>query len=348
MSFIYIITNKINDKVYIGKTDRTIDLRWKEHQTASRENSKKHYKLYAAMNKYGIENFFIGKIEECTTEMANEREKYWIERFDSYNKGYNMTLGGDGTSLVCEQKILELWDSGLAIADISRETGYATKTILQRLTSYENYSHEESLSRGQNLTLESKYKDIYLYDNNGNKVEQYRNAQEISQYKQIKAEKVREWCRNNSIREGILYSYELLSPQQVIDIFLHQPNQKGIRQYDLQGNLINTYVSINEAIRQTGINNISQAAKGSIKTAGGYVWRYVDDNCDFNFPNTIQNKKRVAQYTKNGQLIQIYESITQAAKATGQKSSSNISQVCKGKAATAGGYVWRYYEESHI
>lgn len=347
MSFIYIITNNVNDKVYIGKTDRTIEARWKEHQAARKENSKKHYKLYAAMNKYGFENFSIGKIEECAVEKVNEREKYWIKRFDSYNNGYNMTLGGDGTSSVNEQKILELWDSGLAIADISRETGYATKTILQRLTLYENYSQEESLSRGKTLSSEAKYKNIYLYNSDGNGIEKYKNAQELSEQKQIKVEKIREWCRNNSIREGLLYSYELLSPQQVIDIFLHQPNQKGVRQYNLQGVLVGTYKSINEAMRQTGINNISQAAKDNIKTAGGYIWRYIDDNQETYFPKNTQNKKRVAQYSKSGQLIQIYDSITQAAKATGQKSSSNISQVCKGKAATAGGFIWRYYEESY-
>ena len=87
-----------------------------------------------------------------------------------------MTLGGDGTSSVCDLKIFKLWDSGLAIADISRKTGYATKTILQRLASYENYSQEESIARGIILSSEAKYKTIYVYNDKGNKIEQYKNA----------------------------------------------------------------------------------------------------------------------------------------------------------------------------
>lgn len=84
----------MNEKCYIGKTEFSIEKRFKEHcQEAFRERSEKR-PLYAAMRKYGIENFKIFLIEE--TDIPEEREIYWIEFFQSFKWGYNATLGGDG------------------------------------------------------------------------------------------------------------------------------------------------------------------------------------------------------------------------------------------------------------
>jgi len=47
-----------------------------------------------AIHKYGKENFIIEEIEKCNQELLNEREKYWISFYNSYENGYNSTLGG--------------------------------------------------------------------------------------------------------------------------------------------------------------------------------------------------------------------------------------------------------------
>ena len=94
MSYIYKITNKINQKLYIGKTEFSIEKRFKEHcSDAFRERNEKR-PLYAAMRKYGIENFEISLVEE--TDNPEEREIYWINYYDTYSNGYNATKGGDG------------------------------------------------------------------------------------------------------------------------------------------------------------------------------------------------------------------------------------------------------------
>ena len=51
--------------------------------------------LYLDFKNYGFENFSYEVLEECATEMLNERERYWIEYYDTYNNGYNLTQGGD-------------------------------------------------------------------------------------------------------------------------------------------------------------------------------------------------------------------------------------------------------------
>lgn len=49
------------------------------------------------MTKYGIDNFDFEIIEECDKSMLSEREKYWIQFYDSMvPNGYNLTNGGDG------------------------------------------------------------------------------------------------------------------------------------------------------------------------------------------------------------------------------------------------------------
>lgn len=94
MAYIYQIINDVNQKIYVGKTEFSIEKRFKEHcNDAFRERNEKR-PLYSAMRKYGIENFHIELIEE--TDKANERETYWIEKLGSFKWGYNATMGGDG------------------------------------------------------------------------------------------------------------------------------------------------------------------------------------------------------------------------------------------------------------
>ena len=98
MAYIYKITNDINNKVYIGKTEFSSEKRFKEHcQDAFRDRNEKR-PLYSAMRKYGIEHFHIELIEE--TDNPEEREIYWIEALKTFKLGYNATKGGDGRKYI--------------------------------------------------------------------------------------------------------------------------------------------------------------------------------------------------------------------------------------------------------
>ena len=94
MAYIYQITNDINGKIYIGKTEFDIQKRFKEHCKDAFSPTKEKRPLYAAMRKYGIEHFHIELLEE--TDNPEEREIYWIEQKRSFKNGYNATQGGDG------------------------------------------------------------------------------------------------------------------------------------------------------------------------------------------------------------------------------------------------------------
>lgn len=90
-SYIYLITNKINNHKYVGQT---IDphKRWLEHCRKSNNSCV----IDKAINKYGKENFSFEILEECKTSDANEREIFWIEYYNTYKnkEDYNCHIGG--------------------------------------------------------------------------------------------------------------------------------------------------------------------------------------------------------------------------------------------------------------
>jgi hypothetical protein len=90
MPYIYKISNDINDKLYIGKTLYTIERRWYQHKNnAKNRQDLKHLPLYSAMNKYGIEHFFIEEIEEVSDEKGLED---WAI-LSNYDRIQNIELG---------------------------------------------------------------------------------------------------------------------------------------------------------------------------------------------------------------------------------------------------------------
>jgi group I intron endonuclease len=103
---IYKIVNKINKKIYIGKSIN-IEKRWKEHIRHSKEGHQSHnIPLHKAIIKYGKENFIFEVIQECDTDILNDLEKFYIKKYNSNNKkiGYNVTNGGDGGPIMYGSK----------------------------------------------------------------------------------------------------------------------------------------------------------------------------------------------------------------------------------------------------
>lgn len=91
---IYCYTNKVNGKQYIGQTV-TPGVRKAVHLRTALGASCK-YPFHLAIKKYGIDNFQYDILEECDEALLNEREVYWITKFDSFNSGYNLTEGAGG------------------------------------------------------------------------------------------------------------------------------------------------------------------------------------------------------------------------------------------------------------
>lgn len=94
MSCIYIIKNTVNDLVYIGQTSRDMYTRWNEHLVCGKSGYRLKSKLYRNMYNLGTENFYIELLETCSIENLDNREAYYISKYNSFNSGYNSTRGG--------------------------------------------------------------------------------------------------------------------------------------------------------------------------------------------------------------------------------------------------------------
>lgn len=93
MGYIYKITNKINNKEYIGYTSRSIEKRFQEHwNNRFHDNSL----LHRAMKKYGKNSFKIEQIDIVNEKNWEEKEQYYIKKYNTLiPKGYNICIGGN-------------------------------------------------------------------------------------------------------------------------------------------------------------------------------------------------------------------------------------------------------------
>jgi len=95
--YIYLVTNVVNGKVYVGQTTGTIKERWSCHRRDARRDSP--FPLHRAIRKYGIKSFDISVLAECFSKSAlDAAERLFIQKYNACDSsfGYNATFGGDG------------------------------------------------------------------------------------------------------------------------------------------------------------------------------------------------------------------------------------------------------------
>lgn len=94
--YVYIITNNITNKQYVGITTRSISERWRSHISVANGTSNGHMKITSSLRKYGKENFSVSQLDTASTiEELNEKEQYWISKLNTRTpNGYNITSGG--------------------------------------------------------------------------------------------------------------------------------------------------------------------------------------------------------------------------------------------------------------
>ena len=137
--FIYKITNRVNNKVYIGQTHFTVEHRWKQHiKNYNIEHRKQP--LYKAFDKYGLDNFYVEPIEEIDSDQLDEREMYWIAYYDSFKNGYNANIGGTGKVYTWTdnqyEEIRSLYLSGFTtkkIAELYKVSAYTIIGVLKSM-----------------------------------------------------------------------------------------------------------------------------------------------------------------------------------------------------------------------
>lgn len=162
---IYAIKNKVNNKMYIGKSVNIND-RLKRHKKEIKLKIHKNKHLQSAWYFYGEDNFEILILERCKKDLLNQKEIFWIEFYDSFNNGYNKTKGGDGgamhpdiAKMVGEHNKGNKYHLGMSHSKETKKllSKIATADLLERWKNEEYYSKMSNMSK--ELWKSQEYRD---------------------------------------------------------------------------------------------------------------------------------------------------------------------------------------------
>ena len=175
MAYIYKITNDVNDKIYIGKTEFSIEKRFNEHcKDAFREHCEKR-PLYSAMKKYGINHFHIELVEE--TNEPEERERYWIEYFGSFKYGYNATMGGDGKKYLDYDLVIATYNELQNVTQTAEKLNI-NKDSVSKILHLKNIP----IKSAQEQVKEKYSKIVLMYDLKDNLLNSFSSSHEAARY----------------------------------------------------------------------------------------------------------------------------------------------------------------------
>jgi group I intron endonuclease len=179
MGYIYKITNKIDQKVYVGQTSRDLELRWREHKK-KRSNCKY---LKHAFEKHGIENFKFDLICVSFDENLNSLEEEYIKKFNSLvPNGYNLRNGGNNGKLNEEtkKKISETLKVSLKNKVNVKRIGKSPSEETRKKLSEKLKGIKKSEETRQSFSIgKMKGRVIAQYDLNGNKLTTFSGYKEI-------------------------------------------------------------------------------------------------------------------------------------------------------------------------
>jgi group I intron endonuclease len=271
-TFIYVLKESVDGEVrYVGKTIQKPQKRLKNHLSDKEINHRTNW--INSLLLQGLEP--IMEIIETVPYDQDwvEREKYWIKYYrDAGCNLVNATDGGDGTPgyvpTMETRRKMSLINTGKTL---SQET--KNKMSLSRMGRKASKKFIQSLF--------DRAKEVCQYDKDGNFVSKHRSCRTASELTGINATKIRA-CANMKRLSAGGFQWRYFDGQNdtaIEKINCNKPvNRKNVFQYTLSWDFVNSFDSVMEAGRQTGISfkKISACALGKKKSCGGYRWSYSD------------------------------------------------------------------------
>lgn len=285
MGYIYKIENTINHKLYIGQTHLSIYDRFKKHKEAAKEERTQHLKLYKAFKKYGTENFVVSLIEECDDSLLGERETYWINYYDTYHNGYNMTLGGEGTIYYDVAQILSLYNQGCTFQEISNKLSCSKQTVLYNLKNHissEEIKNRADIARSTTNKKNNKFKHgVVMYNLQGEKINEFDSLAEACRQTHISTTEIASVC---NLKRFTTHNYSFRWKERATDNIIIPEKYNNMSQqvtaYDVFSET--TFCSKVEAMRtfkdyytyteKTAVKKLTKAIKNNTKLFG-YYWK---------------------------------------------------------------------------
>ena len=236
---IYLYTNKVNGKKYVGQAVDFLTRHKRHIYSAYNEKQKRDYNVpfHNAIRRHGIENFEIKILKEDlkTKNELNYWESYYIVEFDTLaknGKGYNLASGGEGGNTYAGKTNEEL-------AEISRKISEAHKG--EKHPMYGKHHSEETRAK---LSEVHKGKSPYAGKSDEELAEISRKLSEAHKGK------------NKGKKNG---------------------RATLVDRFDKQGNYIDTMYQFEYVAIGFDKDGISRCCKGRYKTTGGYIFKYHEE-----------------------------------------------------------------------
>ena len=353
---VYLTTNLVNKKIYIGvhgtenpdKFDGYLGNGVKINDRSTYRYSKTPFE--AAVNKYGPDKFIRKTLKVFDNlEDALDLERWLVcPEFIARKDTYNIALGGGIPpakvktiyQYTLEGAFIKEWPS---ITEASLEYKCSSscigKAIFDRTPSlgylWTDYKYE-SINPKEFKIDENKTK-CYLYDINGIYLQEFNSITECAKFIGIKMEtlstsiKGKYLCNNSYYVSIIKYS-----EYPVINVENHR--NCPVYQYDLEGNFIKEFMNVMEAKKEIGdgLNIYKSIRLGTSSKGFQWSWKKLPKMKKL---ITKTQARKVGKYTKDGKLLQVFNTVREA-----KKDTCGAPNVLSGKRKTAGGYVWKYIE----
>lgn len=316
---IYCISN--SKYFYIGQS---VDIyrRWNKHRWELKNNKHKNQIIQNVYNLYmETDPFEYAIIKETVPEELNKLEKeFVIEYHYKFPNKRCMNIADPEKCYTSNPNTRQKISMTMTGKSLSEET----KAKMSK--SRKGQIHEWSRKKMAQLDLE------------GNLIRVWDSIKDAEKNLGISIHKKNKLCGNFQWQP---YEEWLENPKGKVQ---HKHNiTDTVKQYDLQGNLLNEWKSPKDAVEGTNTSSsaLSACLNGKGKTAGGFLWSYGECPQVEIANRYITPKKKVEQYSMEGELLAVYKTVNAAMTITGI-TAYEIKKNIKGKTSNAGGFVWKY------
>lgn len=280
---IYIITNLVNNKYYIGESVNW-EIRIQNHKNELRNNLHPNFYLQNSYNKYGVESFSFELLEECEEQFLASQENYWCNLLNTHNSkfGYNLKPTNPyGKSSHSKESLEKAKLTKAKNQEILGIGWWYTEEVKQKYLKSRKYlplsreiKDKISLANlGKTLSIESRQKISIA---NKGKIRSMETKQKLSNIFKGKPSgaKGKKW---SDFAKKLVSLSRKGKPS---------TNQCPVLQYDKEGNFIKEWHNITEALKFYNFGNnsgaISNCLNGRSKTAKGFKWKYKNKNNESN------------------------------------------------------------------